>query len=165
LNKRGNTKKQIINAAIKQFAKVGYNRTHIESVLKEAKIGKGTFYIYFKKSRKISLLPCWKNYFWMGKNLSWLTAMKMQDTMMRIITEMYLNAALFFLKKNKDICNIYPCIAPGFNEFFEPYIEKFESKILRNVTNLLNKGVEVGFYRNDFDINLMPIFLSALICG
>jgi len=73
--------------------------------------------------------------------------------------------SLTFFEKNKDICNIYPCITPGFNEFFEPYIEKFESKILRNVTNLLNKGVEVGFYRNDFDINLMPIFLSALICG
>jgi hypothetical protein len=73
--------------------------------------------------------------------------------------------SLTFFEKNKDICNIYPCIAPGFNEFFEPYIEKIESKILRNVTNLLNKGVEAGFYRNDFDINLMPIFLSALICG
>jgi len=46
-------KKQIIDSAKKLFSQRGYYETHVESILREAKIGKGTFYLYFKNKEDL----------------------------------------------------------------------------------------------------------------
>jgi hypothetical protein len=56
-----------------------------------------------------------------------------------------------FFKLNEELCNIYLRIGPGINDIFEPYIERFEQKMLNYVTDELKKAVQAGFFRKDMD--------------
>lgn len=44
---------QIVEAAIKLFAKRGYHATQVSDIIDEAKIARGTFYLYFESKHKI----------------------------------------------------------------------------------------------------------------
>lgn len=56
--KKRQTRKAIINAAIKLFADKGYEQTSIEELAKEAGIGKSTVYTYFATKSEIFLAFC-----------------------------------------------------------------------------------------------------------
>ncbi len=49
-------RREILQAAMKVFARDGYHRARIEAVAEEAKIGKGTVYEYFRS--KTDLFHC-----------------------------------------------------------------------------------------------------------
>jgi hypothetical protein len=53
---------------------------------------------------------------------------------------------------------------PGINDIFEPYIERFEQKMLNYVTDELNKAVQAGFFRKYMDIDVMAnIIVGAFL--
>ena len=56
--KKKTTRKCILEAAIRLFTKKGYEQTSIESLAKEAGIGKGTVYSYFNTKRDIVRAFC-----------------------------------------------------------------------------------------------------------
>jgi len=45
--------KSIIDAAIKVFAKKGYSGTTVKDIIKEAKISRGTFYLYYHDKKEL----------------------------------------------------------------------------------------------------------------
>ena len=72
--------------------------------------------------------------------------------------------SLNFFKLNEELCNIYLRIGPGINNIFEPYIERFEQKMLNYVTDELQKGVQAGLFRKDMDIDVMAnIIVGAFL--
>ena len=46
-------KNQILDGAEKLIARNGYYQTHVEDILREVKLGKGTFYLYFKNKEDL----------------------------------------------------------------------------------------------------------------
>ena len=48
-------KNQILDGAKKLIARNGYYQTHVEDILREVKLGKGTFYLYFKNKEDLYL--------------------------------------------------------------------------------------------------------------
>lgn len=46
-------RRQLLDAAIKAFAKGGYHETQISDIIKIAGVARGTFYLYFKGKREI----------------------------------------------------------------------------------------------------------------
>ena len=46
-------KNQILDGAKKLIARNGYYQTHVEDILREVKIGKGTFYLYFNNKEDL----------------------------------------------------------------------------------------------------------------
>lgn len=154
-------KRQILDCAKQLFAKKGYYKTHIEDVLREAEIGKGTFYQYFKNKEDlfISLLVKFLDE-WEEAVLVTTTNLVEKDLRMYYWT--LIKRSLVFFKENEDLCNIYLRVGPGTDDIFEPYIEKFEEKMLQYVKNDLSRGVAAGTVRNDIDIELMAnIILGA----
>ncbi len=53
--REGNKEKAIINAAIKVFAKFGYNNSKIVTIAKEAGVATGSVYLYYKNKEAILL--------------------------------------------------------------------------------------------------------------
>lgn len=56
-------RERIIDAAIKLFTRLGYHQTKLDEVAKQAEIGKGTLYLYFKSKEDLfvkSLLDGYK---------------------------------------------------------------------------------------------------------
>lgn len=56
--KKQQTRARILTAAMKLFARNGFSRTSVESLAREAGVGKGTIYGYFKTKEEILLAFC-----------------------------------------------------------------------------------------------------------
>jgi AcrR family transcriptional regulator len=49
------TRRRILREAAREFARLGYDQTNIQTIAKRARIGKGTIYLYFKNKRDLFL--------------------------------------------------------------------------------------------------------------
>ena len=56
--RREKTTERIVQAAIKVFSEKGYERSHVEDILKEANVCKGTFYRYFRSKKDLLERAC-----------------------------------------------------------------------------------------------------------
>ena len=151
-------KNQILDGAKKLIARNGYYETHVEDILREVKIGKGTFYLYFKNKEDlfIAILERFLDE-WEGTVLGALTDTGQQDLRTYFLT--LITRSLQFFKQNEALCNIYLRIGPGISDIFETYIERFEQKLLKYVTDELIKGVDAALFRKDLDIKVMANIL------
>jgi TetR/AcrR family fatty acid metabolism transcriptional regulator len=156
-------KNQILDGAKKLIARNGYYQTHVEDILREVKIGKGTFYLYFKNKEDLFIsilerfLDDWEEV--VLKATIDPGHKDMQSYFQALITR-----SLNFFKLNEELCNIYLRIGPGINDIFEPYIERFEQKMLNYVADELQKGVQTGFFRKDMNIDVMAnIIVGAFL--
>lgn len=156
-------KKQILDCAKGLFSKKGYHNTHVEDILREISIGKGTFYQYFNNKEElfISLLVNFLHD-WEEAVLDNTTSLASED--LRTFYRMLIRRSLEFFRNNEDLCNIYLRVGPGTEEVFDPYIEQFEEKMLQYVKTALEVGVKEKTVRNDIDIDLMAnIILGSFL--
>ncbi len=146
-------KNQILDGARKLIARNGYYQTRVEDILREVKLGKGTFYLYFKNKEDlfISILERFLDE-WEEVVLKATADPGLND--LQSFFHALITRSLDFLNRNEELCNIYLRIGPGINDIFEPYIERFEQKMLNYVTDELQKGVQAGFFRKDMDIDV-----------
>jgi TetR/AcrR family fatty acid metabolism transcriptional regulator len=153
-------KNQILDGAMKLIACNGYYETHVEDILREVKIGKGTFYLYFKNKEElfISILERFLDE-WEKVVLVITTDQNPRD--LQSYFQEVITRSLLFFKRNEHLCNIYLRIAPGINEIFKQYIEQFEQKMLKYVSDELQKGVQAGFFRKDLDIEITANIITG----
>lgn len=153
-------KKQIIEAGKKHFSQSGYYETHIENVLKEAKIGKGTFYLYFKNKEDLfvsildEFLSAWE-----------ADIVKIREEEVPLDVKKFYKTVLkrtfSYFQQDLAISNILLRIGPGTNDILEPFIERFENQVVELITNYLNQGIENGFFRKDLDVDLIANVLAG----
>jgi len=146
-------KNQILDYSKRIFSEKGYHETYVEEVIKEARVGKGTFYRYFKNKEDlfISLLIKFLNEWEDAASLD-LADFK-SDNINSMLKLLILRSFKFF-RENEDLCNIYLRIGPGLNKIFDPYLAKFEEKMLNYIIIYLKEGIKLGIVRADLDIEL-----------
>jgi len=157
-------KKEILEASKKVFStKGGYHEAHVEDVIREAKIGKGTFYQYFRNKEDlfVSLLELfldeWEAY--VVKGIEGLEVVGALDYM-----KLFIEKSIVFFYQDEYLCNIYLGSGVGFGSVFEPYIERFESRMLKYVVDVLESGLEHKQIREDLNVELSAnIFLGAML--
>lgn len=69
--------------------------------------------------------------------------------------------SLYFFRDHEDLCSIYFRAGPGASTLFEPFIEKFENRMLEYIVTELEEGRQGKFVRDDFDIEMA----SNMIAG
>lgn len=146
-------KDQILDCSKKIFSEKGYYETYVEEVIKEAKVGKGTFYRYFKNKEDlfISLLIKFLN--------EWETAASIDLSMINPenindMLKLLINRSFRFFQENEELCNIYLRVGPGLNKIFEPYLVSFEEKMLNYIKLYIKEGITMGLVRPDLDVEL-----------
>ncbi|HNW28365.1 MAG TPA: TetR/AcrR family transcriptional regulator [Spirochaetota bacterium] len=146
-------KNQILDCSKKIFSEKGYYETYVEEVIKEAKVGKGTFYRYFKNKEDlfISLLIKFLNEWEEAASID-LSTIKPEniDDMLKLL----INRSFRFFKENEELCNIYLRVGPGLNKMFEPYLVSFEEKMLNYIKLYIQEGIKLGLVRPDLDVEL-----------
>jgi AcrR family transcriptional regulator len=146
-------KNQILDCSKKIFSEKGYYETYVEEVIKEASVGKGTFYRYFKNkedlfiSLLIKFLNEWEEFAYI--DMSEFKAENINDLFKLLITRSFT-----FFQENEELCNIYLRIGPGLNKIFEPYLLQFEQKMLNYIILYLKEGIKMGSVKQDLDIEL-----------
>jgi len=150
---------QILECAKDIFSHKGYYKTHVEDVLREAGIGKGTFYQYFRNKEDLFIallvrfLDDWEKAV-LTTATTGLAKENIQDYYKALIKR-----SLQFFHDNEALCNIYLRVGTGISDTFEPYIEEFEKKMLKYVIDDLERGVNAGIIREDLDIEMTANFL------
>ena len=151
-------KQQILECARRLFSRKGYYETHVESILREAGIGKGTFYQYFRNKEDlfVALLSAFLDE-WEAAVLAASPA-GINDAL-EAYYRGFIRRSLIFFRDNEDLCNIYLRIGPGISAAFEPLIARFETRMVAYVTDALRLGMCSGFFRQDFDSELVANLL------
>ncbi len=157
-------KEQILECSKKIFAeKGGYYETYLEDVIKEAKIGKGTFYNHFKSKEELFIsvlnkfLDEWEQYV-----SDSIETFDLDDHSGSI--KIFIFKTFEFFQKNEQLCNIYLCNGPGLNPAFETSIKDFEDRMVNYIISLLNETISSGVLRKDLDLEFTAnFFLGAFL--
>jgi TetR/AcrR family transcriptional regulator, fatty acid metabolism regulator protein len=153
-------KDQILNCSKKIFSEKGYYETYVEEVIKEAKVGKGTFYRYFKNKEDlfISLLIKFLNEWEEFASID-LAEFK-SENLNELFKTLILKSFKFF-QENEELCNIYLRIGPGLNNIFEPYLVRFEQQMINYIILYLQEGIKLGSVKPELDIELAANMIAG----
>ncbi|MBP7737169.1 MAG: TetR/AcrR family transcriptional regulator [Spirochaetes bacterium] len=153
LKKNEIRKQRLIEAAKKLFSEKGFYSTYVDEIIKEAGVGKGTFYRNFKNKEDIFVsllfmfLNDWQSSVSIGidKNIS--------TSYIDYIKKVALESFIFF-KKNEELSNLYFRIAPGLSAIIEPYLKNFEIQMLDYIIKDLEKARDLGYLDKSFNVKL-----------
>ena len=157
-------REQILECSKKVFAAGGgYYETHVEDVIKEAKIGKGTFYQYFKNKEELfvavleKFLDEWEIF--VTESLKNIDESDSFDSI-----RIFIYKTFQFFQQNDSLCNIYLCNGPGLNPIFESSINRFEERMLSYIIAFIKDCTRAGIIRKDLDLEIAAnIFLGAFL--
>ena len=153
-------RKQILESGKKLFSQSSYYQTSMESILRDAKIGRATFYGCFKNKEDLficileNFLDEWKKCF--EEATANLDPHDLEGNYRAVIA-----TSFRLLQHDPQISNIVLRFGPGTNELFEPYIERFEQIVLEICMRYLQMGIDTGQFRDNLDIELIANILAA----
>jgi len=125
-------KDQILDCSKKIFSEKGYYETYVEEIIKEARVGKGTFYRYFmnKEDLFISVLIKFLNEW---EEFASIDMSEFKSDNINDLFKILISRSFKFFQENEELCNIYLRIGPGLNNIFEPYLVRFEQQMLNYI--------------------------------
>jgi AcrR family transcriptional regulator len=146
-------KQRLIEAAKKLFSEKGFYSTYVDDIIKEAGVGKGTFYRNFKNKEDIFVsllfmfLNDWRSSVSIGidKNMS----LPYPDYIKKVAVESFI-----FFKNNEELSNLYFRIAPGLSAIIEPHLKDFETQMLDYIITDLEKARNLGLLDATFNTKL-----------
>lgn len=145
LQKKNEIRRQrLLEAAKKLFSEKGFYSTYVDEIIKEAGVGKGTFYRNFKNKDDIFVsllfmfLNDWRNSVSIGIDKN--TTLSYVEYIKKVALESFI-----FFKNNEELSNLYFRIAPGLSAIIEPYLKNFETSMLDYIISDLDKARELGF--------------------
>lgn len=149
--------KQLLQAALIEFVEKGFHATRIEDIILQAKLGKGTFYLYFKDKEEIfaALLDILIDE--INKILEWaFEELKHAKAPEQVFAE---EARRIFktLKKHKDIARLLFREGRAVSIRIEDKIENFRGKLIKTTSTNLQSAI---------DLQLLPMFNAqiAAVC-
>lgn len=158
---RTELKEKIMQSAMQNFAKNGFDRTRMEDIATAAGLAKGTLYLYFKNKEDLFYAICDHNLEELRNQLSRLFNRK---------ENIMLDAERFYHQYRKGSLG-------GDTIWFEmialstrsPKLRKIlaenQSKVYKVVKEFLKTQIERGFLREDINIDLIASVLIALYNG
>jgi TetR/AcrR family transcriptional regulator, repressor for uid operon len=158
---RTELKEKIMQSAMQNFAKNGFDRTRMEDIATAAGLAKGTLYLYFKNKEDLFYAICNHNLEELRNQLSRLFNRK---------ENIMLDAERFYHQYRRGSLG-------GDTIWFEmialstrsPKLRKIlaenQSKVYKVVKEFLKTQIERGFLREDINIDLIASVLIALYNG
>jgi TetR/AcrR family transcriptional regulator, repressor for uid operon len=158
---RTELKEKIMQSAMQNFAKNGFDRTRMEDIATAAGLAKGTLYLYFKNKEDLFYAICDHNLEELRNQLSRLFNRK---------ENIMLDAERFYHQYRRGNLG-------GDTIWFEmialstrsPKLRKIlaenQSKVYKVVKEFLKTQIERGFLREDINIDLIASVLIALYNG
>ncbi len=149
---------QILDCAKKVFAEKGYHNSYVEDIIREARIGKGTIYEYFRNKEDLFTsvltrsLQTWKD-----------TVAISHDEMKNLEPFHYfkhrIHKTLGLFADDRDLGNILFRTGFAFDEKISSLVTQFENNVTQQVIHDLKLARRFGFVRKDIDITVTAYVL------
>jgi AcrR family transcriptional regulator len=154
-------KEKIVQAAITTFSKYGYDKTRMDDIAKNAKLGKGTLYLYFKSKEELFYAISENSIKELKEQLSKLFSKK----------EDLVHDAEKFYDQYRNLIHdsekvSFEIIAESSrNPKLRKALYEQRMKVYDIVIDYLRRQIEKGFFRKDMDVNAIASGLVALYDG
>ena len=170
---KAKTKERIVQAAIKVFSENGYERSHVEDILNEAGVCKGTFYRYFRSKSDLLERACQDFLFDVGGE--WYDFISTTDDPVRGL-EYHIDFIMTIIYEKKTASTFFELWARGVrSEASRPSSKKKNGddlpgvgiyRMLReNITRFYKLGKERGSLKFGVSPTLMATLLMAVVDG
>jgi len=153
-------KKQILNAARTVFARNGFHAANVSSIVQEAGIARGTFYLYFTGKRAVfeALLD---DFF--PILVSKVSAVSQDQGIKEVWNQLRNNTkgilSVFF--DNPELSQLVLNEAVGLDKGFDNKLMDFYQKLIIYTKESLEVGIEIGLVRP----NINPMVIATAIIG
>jgi TetR/AcrR family transcriptional regulator, repressor for uid operon len=154
-------KEKIVQAAITTFSKYGYDKTRMDDIAENAKISKGTLYLYFKSKEKL--------FYAISENST--KELKEQISKLFSKKEDLISDAEKFYDQYRNLIHdsekvSFEMIAESSRNLkLRRALYEHRIKVYDIVINYLNHQLEKGFFRKNIDVNAIASGLVALYDG
>jgi TetR/AcrR family transcriptional regulator, repressor for uid operon len=154
-------KEKIVQAAITTFSKYGYDKTRMDDIAENAKISKGTLYLYFKSKEKLFYVISENSTKELKEQISKLFSKK---------EDLVSDAEKFYdqyrnLIHDSEKVSFEMIAESSRNLKLRRALYEHRIKVYDIVINYLNHQLEKGFFRKNIDVNAIASGLVALYDG
>jgi AcrR family transcriptional regulator len=158
-------KNRIYNTAIKLFGEYGYDGLSIDNLCENAGISKGSFFQYFPSKTHLFefVILIFDDYLqkWVNEVRNKETAVLAKDRILYLYQALIINSKLF---KEEQKFFLYITSTMSHATVFIEGID-LSRHFLDYVREIINRGVETGEIRDDFEIDLTGYLVSVIIEG
>ena len=138
-------RQQLLEAALKSFGERGYHDTQVSHIIAEAKVARGTFYLYFESKKEIfdEIITD------ISDRVQKVIKPIKKDKLLEIPPQILGNIerATRLLLKNPLYIKIFFSDAVGLNKEFDERLRKFYNYVLASIREGLDQGQGLGFIR------------------
>jgi AcrR family transcriptional regulator len=158
---RTELKEKIMQSAMENFAKNGFDRTRMEDIATAASLAKGTLYLYFKNKEDLFYAICDHNLEELRNQLSRLFNRK---------ENIMLDAERFYNEYRKgslgsDSIRFEMIALSTRSPKLRKILAENQSKVYQVVKEFLKTQIEKGFLREDINIDIIASAVIALYNG
>jgi len=158
------TNDKILKAAIKVFAKTGYESTSVDLIAETAHFAKGTIYYHYKSKEEIFFAIVRRG---LGNYLNILKTKLSESDDPRKQIETILYEQLTYYEKEKEFCRVCYAELWRIESRWQKDIRSYQAEYYQLMNDLITRGKKDGVFKEDLDIEPMTIALFGLlsICG
>lgn len=154
-------KEKIIQSAIENFAKKGFDRTRMEDIAAASGLAKGTLYLYFKNKEDLFYAICEHNLEGLRNQLSRLFNRK---------ENIIIDAARFYNEYQKvslgsDIIWFEMIAISTRNARLRKILSQYQRNVYDVVREFLKLQIQKGFLRDDINVENIALALISLYNG
>lgn len=159
--KEGNKEKDILEAAIKVFAEVGYHKAKISKIAEIAGVATGSVYVYFEDKEDILLQifsQIWAKLYdelLAVKNNANLSPTDKFDAMIDLVFDVYTeNPPLAMVFVNEQ-SHLQRSAQERFTTFYEKFMNVGEE--------IISEGIEKGVFSDSLDVGILRYYIFGAI--
>ncbi len=151
---------QIIEGAVKVFARKGFYHATVKDVAREAGVADGTIYLYFKNKDDllISLFEC-KMEDILSHFRTRLAELSDPLDKLRVFIEVYFE----LIENDIELSDVFQVELRQSSKFLKDYHNEKFQEYLEIIEGIITAGKEIGFFRADLDANITKILVFGAI--
>ena len=155
---------QIVDAAVRCFARTGYYATTIEDIVRETGVSKGALYLYFPSKEALYLAISER---WNGGRDKAIRAQLTPDLTPTAILRMVIEVTGEYVRTEADACRV---LIDGWNlglhiPTLAERAKEQEASSLSALTQVLHAGMVAGEFRTDMVVEAQARLLLATLHG
>lgn len=156
-------KNAIIGVAEKLFFSRGFDNVSMEDIAKDAELGKGTLYLYFKRKDSLFFAIVFRRWKDLGERISekvshGKTGLEKVQIMIQCLIE--------YSRENPDYSNMFttfwPQIILRISEEDAKAMREMSAKYMPRVQKDILEGIKDGSVRNDLDPMLLGLYVEMI---
>ena len=158
-------REQILDAALHAFERGGYHATHIDDVIREAGIARGTFYLHFdgKHSVFAALVDRMLATFLAARPTeAALDAVRTASDAAAYLRESY-GIVFRTFRRHRRLCRLWLEEAVGIEKGFTARLDAHYREWHRRVAEVRRAFVEAGAARRDLDVDLTADLVLGMV--